>query len=103
LERANFAFSGMAPPGRGLESWLSGYEAFALLTGLRLMRQGWPQGRVVAALRRVKPELERHHARILRRNPTSFLNNDQLRQQAEPGGLAVSNTGPVFLVINTRR
>jgi len=102
-ERANFAFSGMAPPGRGLESWLSGYEAFALLTGLRLMRQGWPQGRVVAALRRVKPELERHHARILRRNPTSFLNNDQLRQQAEPGGLAVSNTGPVFLVINTRR
>jgi hypothetical protein len=101
-ERANFAFSGMDPPGRGLESWFSGYEAFALLTGLRLMRQGWPQGLVVAVLRRVKPDLERHHARILRQNPTSFLNNDQIRQQAKPGGLAVSNTDPVFLVINTQ-
>jgi hypothetical protein len=101
-ERGNFAFSGMDPPGRGLESWFSGYEAFALLTGLRLMRQGWPQGLVVAVLRRVKPDLERHHARILRQNPTSFLNNDQIRQQARPGGLAVSNTDPVFLVINTQ-
>ena len=101
-ERANFAFSGMDPPGRGLESWFSGYEAFALLTGLRLMRQRWPQGLVVAVLRRVKPDLERHHARILRQNPTSFLNNDQIRQQARPGGLAVSNTDPVFLVINTQ-
>jgi hypothetical protein len=101
-ERANFAFSSMDPPGRGLESWFSGYEAFALLTGLRLMRQGWPQRLVVAVLRRVKPDLERHHARILRQNPTGFLNNEHVRQHARPGSLAVRNIDPMFLVINAQ-
>jgi hypothetical protein len=33
-------------PGRELENWFTGYEAFALLTGLRLMRDGWQQGLV---------------------------------------------------------
>ena len=46
-ERANFAFSGMDAPGRGFENWFTGYESFALLTGLRLMRDRWPQGLVV--------------------------------------------------------
>ena len=100
-ERANFAFSGIDAPGRGFENWFTGYEAFALLTGLRLMRDGWPQGLVVAVLRRVKPDLERHHARILGQNPM-VLDADNIRQQARPGDLAVSsNTGPVFLVINS--
>jgi hypothetical protein len=53
-ERANFAFSGMEAPGRGLENWFTEYEAFALLTGLRLLRNRWPQGLVVGVLRRVK-------------------------------------------------
>jgi hypothetical protein len=48
----------MDAPGRGLENWFTGNEAFALLTGLRLMRDGWPQGLVVAVLRRVNPRLE---------------------------------------------
>ena len=100
-ERANFAFSGMEAPGRGLENWFTGYEAFALLTGLRLMRDGWPQGLIVAVLRRVKPDIERHHARILRQN-RPVLYADRTRQQARPGDLAVSNTDPVFLVINSK-
>ena len=102
LERANFAFFGMDAPGRGLENWFTGYEAFALLTGLRLMRDGWPQGLVVAVLRRVKPDLERHHARVLRQDPTVVFDDDRIRQQARPGGLGVSNTDPVFLVINSK-
>ena len=57
-ERANFAFYSMDMLGRGIESWFSDYEAFALLTGLLLMRHGWPQGFVVALLRRVRPALE---------------------------------------------
>jgi hypothetical protein len=101
-EKANFAFSGMDAPGRGLENWFTGYEAFALLTGLRLMEQGWPQGLVVAVLRRVRPDLEGQHARIVRQNPIIFLNNDQIREQARPGDLAVSNPDPVFLVINAQ-
>ena len=101
-ERANFAFSGMEAPGRGLENWFTGYEAFALMTGLRLMRDGWPQGLVVAVLRRVKPDLERHHACILSQNRPVLVNADRTRQQARPGDLAVSNTAPVFLVINSK-
>jgi hypothetical protein len=101
-ERANFAFSGMDAPGRGLENWFTGYEAFALLTGLRLMRDGWPQGLVVAALRRVKPDLERHHAGVLKQNPTVLFDGDRIRQQAKPGDLAVGDTDPVYLVINSK-
>jgi hypothetical protein len=101
-ERANFAFSGMDAPGRGFENWFTGYEAFALLTGLRLMRDRWPQGLVVAVLRRVKPDLERHHARLLRQSLTILLDHERIRQQARPGDLAVSNTDPVFLVINSK-
>jgi hypothetical protein len=101
-ERANFAFSGLDAPGRGLENWFTGYEAFALLIGLRLMRQGWQQGLVVAVLRRVKPHLERHHARVLRQQPTIFFDDDRIRQQARPGDLGVSNADPVFLVINSK-
>ena len=101
-ERANFAFHSMEAPGRGLENWFTGYEAFALLTGLRLMRDGWPQGLAVAALRRVKPDLERHHARILSQNRPVLFDADRTRQQARPGDLAVSNTDPVFLVINSK-
>ncbi len=101
-ERANFAFHSMDAPGRGLENWFTGYEAFALLTGLRLMRDGWPQGLAVAALRRVRPDLERHQARILRQDPTVLFNQALLWQHAKPGDLAVSNIDPVFLVINSK-
>jgi hypothetical protein len=101
-ERANFAFHSSDAPGRGLENWFTGYEAFALLTGLRLMRDGWPQGLAVAALRRVKPDLERHYVRILRSDPTVLFNETHIRQHAKPGDLAVANIDPVFLVINSR-
>jgi len=101
-ERANYAFSGMDAPGRGQESWFTGYEAFALLTGLRLMGHDWPQGLVVAVLRRAKPDLERHHARILNQNPSVLFDADHIRQPARPGDLLVSNTDPVFLAINAK-
>ena len=101
-ERSNFAFSGMDAPGRGFENWFTGYEAFALLTGLRLMRDRWPQGLVVAVLRRVKPDLERHHVRVLRQKLSNLFDHERIRQQARLGDLAVSNTAPVFLVINSK-
>ena len=41
--RGYFAFYSEDAPGRGVEIWFSGYEAFALLTGLRLMQHGWPR------------------------------------------------------------
>jgi hypothetical protein len=101
-ERANFAFFSMDAPGRGIENWFTGYEVFALLTGLRLMQDGRPQGSAVAALRRVKPDLERHHARILTQDVAMLFNEAQIRQHAKPGALAFGNADPVFLVINSK-
>ena len=99
-ERALFAFHSTDGPGRGVENWFSHYEAFALLIGLRLMRLGWPQGLAVAVLRRVKPALETHHARILKQAPAN-LSDEQRRQQAKPGDLVIDSTDPVFLAINS--
>ena len=45
---ANFAFYSENAPGRGAEIWFSTSEAFALLTALRLMQHGWPQGFAVS-------------------------------------------------------
>lgn len=95
-ERANFAFFSMDAPGRGVEIWFSEYEAFALLTGLRLMQHGWPQGFAVAQLRRLRAALEKHHARILKQGSA-------ILQHPQPGDLKFHTAHPVFLVIQRRQ
>ena len=100
-ERANFAFYSQEAPGRGVENWFSGYEAFALLVGLRLMQWGLPQGLVVSQLRRVRRELEESHARILSQDPAVLFDTELMRQRARPGDLAVDSSEPVFLAIRT--
>ena len=102
-ERANFAFHGMDQPGRGLENWFTGYETFALLQlACDLCGRDGRKGLAVAALRRVKPDLERHHARFLRQDPPPSFIEIHVQQHAKPGDLAVSNTDPVFLVIKSK-
>jgi hypothetical protein len=101
-ERANFAFYSIDAPGRGIEIWFSNYEAFALLVGLRLMQHGWPQGFAVGVLRRMRPELELHHARILRQDPAELFDKQRILERARPGDIGVDNTDPVFLVIISR-
>jgi hypothetical protein len=98
-ERANFAFYTENAPGRGVESWFSGYEAFALLTGLLLMRHGWPQRFVVIILRQVRPELERHHARILAQDRSEVFDEQPVRQRNRPGKLDVGTPDPLFFAI----
>jgi hypothetical protein len=61
---AGFAFYDGDPPGKGAENWYSEYDAFALLTGLRLMQHGWLQAAAVVWMRRLKPQLKGQHARI---------------------------------------
>ena len=99
---ANFAFYSLDTPGRGTENWFSEYEGFALLTSLRLMRHGWPQARAVGVLRRLRPDLEKHHARLLKQDRAALFDEKLIRQRAKPGDLAVDNTDPVFLVIVSR-
>src|SRR5436190_20689579 len=63
-EEANFAFFSDEAPGTGSEIWFSNYEAFALLSGLRIMEHGWPQGFAVSVMRRLRPDLEKQHGCI---------------------------------------
>ena len=72
-ERANFAFFSNAMPGRGGENRFSEYEAFSLLLALRLMRERWPQGFVVSLMRRIRPDLEKEHVRILKQDSRSHF------------------------------
>jgi hypothetical protein len=98
-ELANYAFYSSDSPGRGVEVWFSNYEAFALMTGLRLLQHRWPQSFPVAVLRRLRPQLEREHARILKQDPKILFDQKQIRENARPGDLYVDNTDPVFLTI----
>jgi hypothetical protein len=98
-ELANYAFYSSDSPGRGVEVWFSNYEAFALMTGLRLLQHRWPQSFPVAVLRRLRPELEREHARILKQDPKILFDHERIRENPRPGDLYFDNTDPVFLTI----
>ncbi len=98
-ERANYAFYSTEAPGSGIEVWFSSYEAFALLNGLRLMGHGWPQSFAVSVMRRVRPELEKQHARILKQDPKLLFDEEEIRRNAKEGDMAFDNTDPVLLTI----
>lgn len=98
-ERANYAFYSAEAPGSGVEVWFSEYEAFALLNGLRLMGHGWPQGFAVSVMRRVRTELEKQHARILKLDTKSLFDQEAIRRDGKAGDIAFDNTAPVLLTI----
>jgi hypothetical protein len=94
-----FAFFSAEPPGKGVEIWFSSYEAFALLNGLLLMRHGWPQARAVSIMRRVRPDLEEQHGRVLRHDPNWLFDQEAIRRNARPGDHAFDNQDPVLIAI----
>jgi hypothetical protein len=63
------------------------------------MEHGWPQSFAVSVMRRVRPDLEREHARILKQPPDKLFDWDEIRANARAGDIAVSNTDPVFLTL----
>jgi hypothetical protein len=95
----DFAFFSAEPPGRGVEIWFSAYEAFALLTGLRLMAHGWPQGQAVSVMRGVRPALEQEHRRILQLDPSWLFDQKAIRKNARAGDHAFDNQDPVLLTL----
>ena len=101
-EEANFAFFSDEAPGTGADILFSEYEAFALLNGLRIMGHGWHQGFAVSIMRRVRLDLEREHARILKQDPDKLFDWQAIRARARPGDIAVSNTDPVFLTLASK-
>src|SRR5271163_4056777 len=96
-----FAFFSTQPPGRGVEIWFSSYEAFTLLTGLRLMAHGWPQGQAVSVMRGVRSALEGEHKRVLLHDPNWLFDQETIRKNAKPGDHAFDNQDPVFLTLTS--
>jgi hypothetical protein len=95
----DYAFFSAGPPGSGVEVWFSPYEAFALLTGLRLMAHGRPQGKAVSVMRDVRPTLEPEHERTLAQDPHWLFDQEAISKNARPGDHAFDNRDPVLLVI----
>ena len=100
-EEADFAFFSKEAPGTGADISFSQYEAFALLSALRIMDHGWTQGFAVSIMRRIRSDLEKEHARILRQPPEKLFDWQTIRATARAGELAVDNTDPVFIVLAT--
>jgi hypothetical protein len=99
-KESSFAFFSREAPGRGVENFLSQYEAFALYTGLRLMYlHRWPQTAVVTSLRRLRITLEKEYARISRRRPKKLFDEPTVHRQARAGLMGTDNIDPVFLAI----
>jgi hypothetical protein len=101
-EQANLAFFSEDAPGTGVDISFSEYDAFSLLNALRIMGHGWPQGFAVAIMRRVRPALEREHARILTQDPAKLFDQQAIHAGARPGDIYVDNTDPVFLVLASK-
>jgi hypothetical protein len=101
-EEANFAFFSEEAPGTGADISFSEYEAFALLNGLRIMDHGWPQSSAVSIMRRVRRDLEREHARILRQDPDKLFDWEVIRARARPGDIGADNTDPVYLTVASK-
>jgi hypothetical protein len=95
----NYAFYSSDSPGKGAEISFSGYEAFALQTGWRLLEHGWPQSFVVNALRHIRFDFERQHSRIVKQDPATLFDKKAIQKKAQPGDFGVDNTDPVFLTI----
>jgi hypothetical protein len=98
-EETNFGFFSEEAPGTGADISFSEYDAFALLYGLRIMEHRWPQGFAVSIMRRVRRDLEREHARILRQDPEQLFDWGAIRARAREGDIAVDNADPVFLTL----
>jgi hypothetical protein len=101
-EEANFAFFSEDAPGRGADILFSEYEAFALLNGLRMMDHGWPQSVAVSIMRRVRRDLEREHARILRQDPDKLFDDEAVLASGRHGDVAADNTDPVYLTVASK-
>jgi hypothetical protein len=98
-ERSNYAFYSGDSPGSGVEIWFSEYEAFAILTGLRLLGHGWPQSLVVSMMRRIRTDLEREHAHMLALDPIVLFDEAEMLRKARPGDMVFDVTMPVLLTI----
>jgi hypothetical protein len=96
-EDQHYAFFGQEQPGSGREVMFSAYQAFALLAAVILLEHALPQASVVKVMRRVRRQFEAAHADIMRKDPRTLFDQQEILAQAKPGMIAANNTDPVFL------
>jgi hypothetical protein len=96
-EKANYAFYSEDAPGKGGEVLFSEYEAFALMTGYRILQHNWPQGFSVSVMRRIRPELEKEYRRFINQEPSP----PKTAHTARASELALGNGDSRFLMIVT--
>jgi len=95
------AFHSEGPPGRGIDVLYSGYEAFALLIALRLMRGGLTQARAVDFLRDLRPLLAGSHFEILQKSPKQLHpdGDDDKRSQSVCDGFLVEDAEKMIYLV----
>lgn len=95
------AFHDGPPPGRGIDVMYSGYEAFALLVALRLMRGGLTQARAVNFLRDLRVLLAGSHYEILQTSRAQlrpYEDDDERSRLVRDGFLVDDADKMVYLV-----
>ena len=94
---SRFAFYSQGAPGSGVEVQFTGYEGFALLTGLIMLEHGIPQLTVVSILRQLRSDLETARRKSLKKDRRRLFDPIAVRAMMKPGMIATDNTDPVFL------
>jgi hypothetical protein len=92
-----FAFYSGKPQGSGTEVMFTGFEVFAMLAALLLLRHGIPQAKVVSILRDVRPDLEAAHREILGKKLEVLFDQQEIQAMSSEGVIAVDSTVPIFL------
>jgi hypothetical protein len=96
-QRPHYAFFGGKPQGSGTDVTFTGFEVFAVLAALLLLRHGIPQAKVVSILRDVRPDLEAAHHEILGKKPEVLFDQLEIQAMSSEGVIAVDSTVPIFL------
>jgi hypothetical protein len=93
----HYAFFGGKPQGSGTDVMFTGFEVFAVLAALLLLRHGIPQAKVVSILRDVRPDLEAAHHEILGKKPEVLFDQQEIQAMSSEAVIAVDSTVPIFL------
>jgi hypothetical protein len=97
----NTAFFDGPPPGQGAEIAYRPYQAFALLIGVRLLKSGMPQSRVVLFLRDTRVELEPAFERLAGVDAAKLrpdLSEEERSQRIRDGELVEDAAEMTFLI-----
>ena len=104
LDRASdtTAFFDGQPPGQGAEIAYRPYQAFALLIGVRLLKSGMPQSRVVLFMRDTRVDLEPAFVRLVSVDAAELypdLPEEERSQRIRDGNLVREAANMVFLIV----